>query len=328
MERPGADLVLADGEEADQVERAVGSADEAVAGRLLQAVVGQEARLVLRRQGRDFRFQRRTERQHPQPRLFARLPEGGARGAFAGRIVVARVRDDEHRLLGQEAEAADALAVLVREFHVAQRLARLDGLLAALQDGQLGQPLLEAALDLLADLVDAALDFLEIGHRQVQEQRFQVRGRIQRLAFRVRVAVRLDDEREGVRFAEEGVERREPVALAGVGRERDVGERHLGGNVFLGVEEVAERGEPRVGDLDGAEAVAALGGEVGPFRRLDEGVENGGLARAARTDQIEKQCRHGVFLVGGWCTGGVDHNRAGNATHNGARAERRRTAVP
>ena len=114
-----------------------------------------------------------------------------------------------------------------------------------------------------------------------------MRGRVQRLAFRIRVPVRLDDEREGVRLAEEGVHRREPVALAGVGRERHVGECDLGGDVFLGVEKVAERGQPPVGHLDDPDAVAALGGEVGPLGRLHEGVEDGGFARAARADQIQ-----------------------------------------
>ena len=111
--------------------------------------------------------------------------------------------------------------------------------------------------------------------------------RVQRLAFRVRVPVRLDDRREGVRLAEERVERREAVAFARVGRERDVRERHLRRDVLLGMEQVPQRGEPRVGDLDDPDAVAALGGEVGPLGRLDEGVEDRRLARAARTDEIQ-----------------------------------------
>ena len=293
-DRPGPHFVRPHCKEADQVQRAVGGLDQAGPRRLGQPVVGQESGLVIRRQGGDFGLQRRAKGQQIEA-LFG----AGRAQRFAFRaqgVVVARVRHHQQALLRQKAEAADAPGFFGGQFQIPQRPAFVNRRLAFAQHVQFRQTLLQSALDLLFDFLHAPLDFFQIGHGQVQQHRVELARRIQRLPRPVHLAKGLHDQGKRIRLAQKRIQGTESAAFAPP-RQGDIHKRHFRGNVFFRLEQVAERRQPGIGHLDGAEPVGALGREMRSLRGLNQRIKHRRLARRTGADQIQHQSRHEHLAV-------------------------------
>ena len=134
-------------------------------------------------------------------------PDLGDAVARRSEVALADVHQDEHRLLGEEPEAADRLGIVIREAEIADRPAALEALLQPREDDRLplvrftlrGRPVPAAALQAL----EAPLDQGKIGQDELEVEPFEIAGRIDAaLGMRYRgVLERPDDVQQRIRFA-------------------------------------------------------------------------------------------------------------------------------
>src|SRR5947208_14680937 len=100
-------------------------------------------------------------------------------------VALADVEQNQHGLLGQEAEAADALLVVVRQFDIANWLSLVQGRNDLLQYGELAIVRLalggSAVVALNLEPLDALLDNRKIGEDEFEVQTLDIATRINRL---------------------------------------------------------------------------------------------------------------------------------------------------
>ena len=173
----------------------------------------------------------------------------------------------------------------------AHRLARIEVLTDALQQLALADRVLVAGLRRLLGALQAALDGLEVGERQLGVDHLDVGQRVD-LAGDVHDVV-VDEAahhlRDGVRLADVREELvAEAFALRGAGHEaRDVHELDRGRQHLLGLGDVGQRLQPQVRHrhhahvgIDGAERIVGRRGVL----RLRDRVEERGLADVRQAD--------------------------------------------
>ncbi len=226
------------------------------------------------------------------------------------KIPLTDVEQDEHWLLGQEAEPADGLRLVIVETEVADRRAGLEPRMDPLDHDLF--PLGSLALG-LRPVTTARPESLQptLGHRQVGERELEVElleipHRVDR-ARRVgvgRVLERTDDveERVGLAQPREMIGRqllRPDPPLGGRRRRGEVDVRDVGLDDLLRLEDLGEPVEPVVGDLDDADVQrhATVPARLRVAAR--QRVENGGLAAAGKPDDRDL---HGQYPAAGSTT--------------------------
>ena len=172
-------------------------------------------------------------------------------------VALADVEQDEDRLLGQEAEAADGLLVVGIEVEVADRRAGLETGVDPAQDrvlafGGLALGRIAVARAGLEPL-DAALGHRQVGEHELEVEPLEVARRVDAaVGMRVgRVLEGADDVEQRVGVAQPGeVVGRQllgPDVALGRGRRRgQVGVGDVGLDDLLGLEDRGQRVEPRV----------------------------------------------------------------------------------
>ena len=116
------------GEERDEAQQLVAQPDDALQAGALQAQVLAEDGGLLLGQLADLHLDARRERlDQGRPVRDPARDAGHDRGARRGMSASPMLSSDEHRLLGQEAEAADALGVVLGQLQVADRPPRREG---------------------------------------------------------------------------------------------------------------------------------------------------------------------------------------------------------
>src|SRR5947208_16535080 len=146
-DRPGAALVLARGEEADEVEQVVARADEAVARALGESEVVEEGFPIGGLEPRDLGLE--PGREHQGLRAYGAPPRRDVRGQRRGRLRLGHVEHDEERPEREKREAGELRALLDGEAEGAERPSSL----------QLGHDALEQRLlPLVALLLPQALE--------------------------------------------------------------------------------------------------------------------------------------------------------------------------
>ena len=210
-------------------------------------------------------------------------------------VPFADVEQDEDRLLGQEAEAADRLLVVGIEAQVADRRAGLEAGVDAPDDDLLALGGLALGRGAVAgarlEPLEAALGHGQVGEHELEVEPLDVAGGVD-AAVRVRVGrvlERADDVEQGVRIAQPGEvvggQLLGPdVALGRRRRGRQVDVRDVGLDDLLGLEDAGQRVEPRVGHLDHADVEGDPAVAAGLGVAAGQRVEDGGLARSGKPD--------------------------------------------
>ena len=295
--RPGAALVLADGEERNVAEQIVAGADHAIEARLRQTEVGEKRRRV--RRPRAARSRARSSRRRRRPRSPARDRNGVRPAASAARVDVAapsppascdfvEVDDDQQRLRRQELKPAQPLEILALEIERAQRPALLERRPAEREHVALAFELGGAALlQILLEPLEPALGDAEVREDQLVFHRLRVARRIDR-ARRVRHGRILEraqhvDERVGVLVGDDVDERLRAGRLPGG---RQVGELDGRRHALPRVEHRREPVEPRVGHFrDADERLALAVRRARRFRGAGHELEERGLAAGTEADE-------------------------------------------
>src|SRR2546422_4331970 len=169
-DRPGPALVLAGGEEADQVEERVAGADEAGACALGEAQVGQERVPVGGLELGDLGLEPGGER-HRLGALGTGTGGDLLRERHRGRRL-GHVRSEEHTSEREEREAGEQRPLFGREAEGAERRTRLERRRQALEQ----HPLALVAF-LLLEPLEALLDDGQVGEHELGGEALQVRGR-------------------------------------------------------------------------------------------------------------------------------------------------------
>ena len=291
--RPGADLLGAGGEVADQAEQGVACAHEVVEARFLDAEVGKEERLLLVVELGDLRLDAGADRDDGG--LFRRRDPAKLFYVFVvvvADIVFADVGDVEHRLEGEQAHVLEDGELVVGEVEAAGGLALLHLAVHPLEERKLrGKRFV--ALHVAAHLVHAAAEHLKVGEDQLHVDDLHVARGIDR-------AVDVDD----VGVVEAAHDVRYRVHLANVGKElvaqslalggaldqtRDVDELDHGGGVLFGMVHLSQHVEAPVRHRHHAHV--GLDGAEGVVRRLragvGNGVEKGALAHVGQSHDSE-----------------------------------------
>ena len=137
--RPGAALVLADGEERDVAEQIVAGADHAIEPRFGQAEIGQKGGGVGGVELRDLELDLRADRdggrsgarkKRRQPGGFRRAVDVASPHLRLRELRFVEIDHDEQRLGGEKLEAAQPLEIVAFQIERAQRLAVLERRLA------------------------------------------------------------------------------------------------------------------------------------------------------------------------------------------------------
>ena len=282
---PGATLVFADGQEADELQRVVTRADQAVARGRVQAQIGQELRPLVGRQFGEFLLD-------PRRQLYAGTAPHLV-GPRRGGLVLAAVQHDENGLLRQEGETANELV-----FGIGGD-GRGDGLLVLKSRAK---PLHQLQLALLLVLLarglahrDLELDhaighLLEVREDHLVEQFGHVGGRVHPVAvgghgFAVKAT---DDEDEHVALPHGRPVRPGAAASGGVGQVESgqIEELQFSRRGLLGVVVFGQPAKSRVRHLDDGKVrlVGPVQVHAASGRRGDRGKQ-GALSGRRRSDQ-------------------------------------------
>ena len=222
-------------------------------------------------------------------------------------VALADVEQDEHRLLGQEPEAADRLLLVVVELDVADRPAGLEGFLEPREDDLLalvrlalgGRAVAAARLEPL----EPPIDQRQVGEHELEVELLEVAPGVDR-SLRVRQRVVLErandvEQRVGVAQAGEmlGGQLLGPDATLRRGRRRgQVDVRDVGVDDLLRLEDLGQAVQPLVGHLDDADVEGHPAEAAGLGVAAGQRVEDGGLARSGKPDDRDL---HGRSLAAG-----------------------------
>ena len=237
----------------------------------------------------------RRERVDDRVLVAYRRRSPSTRSGARGDVAFADVEQDEDRLLGQEAEAADRLLLVRVEAEsrigvpasspVLSRPSTTSSRSVGLALGRVPwRPLPLEALQ-------AALGHGQVGEHELEVELVEVAGRVD-APVRVRVGRVLErahdvEQRIGVAQPRQVVGRQllgpdAPLGRGGRGRQVDV--RHVGLDDLLGLEDLGEPVEPVVGDLDDPDVERDPAVAAGLGVAAGERVEDGRLARSGKPD--------------------------------------------
>ena len=210
-------------------------------------------------------------------------------------VALADVQEHEHRLLGEEPEAADRLLLVGGELLVADRAAGGQARVEALEDHELSIVRLalgrRAVVTLLAQPLDAPICHGEVGEDEFEVEALDVAPRVDRALWvrHGRILERADHVEERIRVAESGEMfgrqfLRSDPALRRRGRRRQVDIRHVGLDDLPGLEDLGEVRETFVGHLHDADVELHPAEAAGVGVAAGQRVEDGRLAGRGKAD--------------------------------------------
>ena len=276
-DRPGADLVLADREEGDEVEQAVGGTDEARDRGLGKPQIGKEVGLVFAIHARDIRFDTCGKSQPSRLQLLDAF--GQIFGHRLGGSVFGAVQRDQQRAVGQQPEAFEILPV---ELGLRDRPERS----LALERGQhdLERSDLELINSLFAGAIQPFLDDLVVGENAFRVESLEIAERVG-LVLQRRVVEIAQHEAQRFLITDllEASRRESPLGRTVFARH--VAEAHLRERGLPRREDLREPVDALVRHANHAEADSATMSDrdILPRHR----IENSGLPRTGEADETD-----------------------------------------
>ena len=269
------------GEKRNEIDEGVGRADETPSRGLGQAQRSHEVLLVLGRHLRDVHLHRAGQDHQTQAGL-ARVGLHGPRRRL-GHLGLGHVKHQKQRLQSQKPKPRDG-----EQVGCASPCSR-----------RKGSPLSSCALSFSSNSCSPALPFSLLqalkplfDQHEVREVHLdlEVLGLVERprrlasgagkTAHHMAESIHLAHGGQGLLV--------QPLALATSRRRRNVGKGNLGVGGLLGLVQIRQRVDARVGNLDHAQVGLAAGGAVAGFRgQPGQGIEYGCLSTAGKSDQAD-----------------------------------------
>ena len=169
-DRPGARLLFAGGQIADEAEQGIGFFDEPVKPALFQPQLFEEHLRLVGRQLRQLFLRLCADDEHFAPFLGGKvfhLFDEGQLGVRLAHILFGDVRGINDRLCGQQEQIAHLLLFLVRQNHGARALLVGEVVVHPLQKFRLGEELFVAPLGGVLRAVEALLHRLHVGEDEL-----------------------------------------------------------------------------------------------------------------------------------------------------------------